>query len=196
MPSKERFLAAEDSSSTARRPRSQAGLVVAQLGIVSYWLGLVLAVLSLLVSMGFIAVSTEALAYRLMSVVFLGIFPAITAWAAGWALLRILRIASEICDLIAEPLYRVYLILTETALSVRDCFVWLTKDVMPQYVRTIAIFLRACHCGMRRFIAGTAFYFKIILRISMIAYRYFLMVITFPIRLVAQVLIATIPQQV
>ena len=175
-------------------PCSHAGRAVAQLAVVGYRLGLFLAALLLPVAGGFVALSTETLPNRLMSAVFLGIFP-VAACAAGWMLFWILKIASAVCDLIAAPLQLICRILADTARSGWVFFVSVIKDVVQWCVRAIKVFLHACHYGLQRVIAAAAFYSAITVRISMVAYRHFLMAITFPIRLVARILIAIIPQE-
>jgi len=175
-------------------PCSYAGRAVAQLAGVGYRLGRFLAALLLLVAGGFVVLSTEPLSDRLMSAVLLGIF-SLAACAAGWMLLWIPRIASAVCDLIAPLLPLICRILADAARSGWVFFVWVTKDVVQWCVRAIKVFLHACHYGLQRVIAAAPFYSAITVRISMVAYRYFFMAITFPIRLVARILIAIIPQE-
>ena len=110
MVTKKRRLGAKIITFDASSLNSQVGRVVAQAGMLSYRLGLVLATLSLLLASAFAALTPEPLAFRMLSVLVLGVLPGLAAWTIGWTLLWILRTASVGCGLVVmllEPKYRV-----------------------------------------------------------------------------------------
>ncbi len=148
-----------------------------------------------MVAVVFVALATEPLAYRLMSLVFLGIIPAVTVYAIGSVLSRIMRIAYAVCDFSITLLYPKYLILADTMASVWNLLICFTKDGARRSITTFTGFLHGCRCGLRQTIAAGALCSAITVHLARDACRYFLIVITFAIRLVARILIAVIPQE-
>jgi len=175
--------------------RTKVARVLAGLGVGSYRLGLVLAALVLVVDGAFVALLTEPLAYRLMTLVFLGIIPAIALYVTGWMLSWIMRIICAVCDFSIMLLYPKYQILADTLVSAWHLVVCFTKYVVRRCVTTLKAFLRACHCCLRRIVAAAAAFSAITVRGSIDAYRYFFMVATFATRLAARLLIAVLPQE-
>ncbi len=190
----EHLLHAKNVSLGADLPSSQVARIVAELGVLSYWLGLTVAAVGLLVACGFAALTAEPIWYRLLTVIFLGIFPSLVAYATGWILYCMLTLASAICDLIAALLQVIYLILLENTMKVWMVSVWFAKEVIPQYVTAIHAFFHACYRSLKRVIATAALYYARTRRGVIAAYAHGLIAVTFPIRLVARVLITLIPQ--
>jgi len=195
MDSKAFLFGIRDISSDTSLPRTKAARVVARVGVVCHRLGLILAALALAVAVAFVALLTEPLAYRLMSLVFFGIIPAVTVYATGWMLSWIMTIACVPCDFIITLLYPKYRILADTMASVRNFLICFTKAAVRWCVTAFKVFLHACDCGLRQIIAAVAFCSAIIVRVAMDACRYFFVVITFAIRLVARILVAVLPRE-
>ena len=169
--------------------------MVARLGVFSHRLGLVLAALALVVAVAFGALLTEPLAYRLMSLVFLGIIPAVTVYAIGSTLSRIMRTACAVCDFSITLLYPKYLILADTMASVWNLLICFTKDAARRSITAFTVFLHGGRCGLRQTIAAAALCSAITVHAARDACRCFYMGITFAIRLVARILIAVLPQE-
>jgi len=156
------------------------------LAVAGYWLSVVCGVLLLLVAFGFVVLSPEELVYRFLSVVFLGVIPGLAAWATGWMLFWILTITASVCDLVTRLLLEIFRIPS-------DIFVlWFSKDVVSRCVRAIKIVVRIHGYGRERLVAAAALYFAVTVRGSIVAYRNFLMAVTFPVRLLARILIVII----
>jgi hypothetical protein len=144
--------------------RTKVARVLAGLGVGSYRLSLVLAALVLVVDGAFVALLTEPLAYRLMTLVFLGIIPAIALYVTGWMLSWIMRIIYAVCDFSIMLLYPKYRILADTLASAWHLVVYFTKYVVRRCVTTLKAFLRACQCCLRRMAAATAVFSAITVR--------------------------------
>jgi hypothetical protein len=195
MVTKERHLGAKIITFDARSLNSQAARVVAQVGVLSYRLGLLLATLSLLLASAFAALTPEPLAFRMLSVLVLGVLPGLAAWAIGWMLLWILRTASVGCDLVvmlSEPKYRVLAATTSKATS---SLARLAQGIIARFVWTIKALPADCRYGLERVIATAIFCSVRTVRGSIGAYRHVLMAVTSPVRLVARILISIIPQR-
>ena len=82
----------------------------------------------------------------------------------------------------------------DIACGVRHFFAWFASDIIRQGRSVIQICRQACHRGLHRAVAAAPFWFSIITNLFMEAYRNLFMAITFPIRLVARILIAMLPQ--
>lgn len=195
MVTKERHLGAKIITFDARSLNSQAARVVAQVGVLSYRLGLLLATLSLLLASAFAALTPEPLAFRMLSVLVLGVLPGLAAWAIGWMLLWILRTASVGCDLVvmlSEPKYRVLAATTSKATS---SLARLAQGIIARFVWTIKALPADCRYGLERVIATAIFCSVRTVRGSIGAYRHVLMAVTSPVRLVARILISIILQR-
>jgi len=195
MVTKERHLGAKIITFDAGSLNSQAARVVAQVGVLSYRLGLLLATLSLLLASAFAALTPEPLAFRMLSVLVLGVLPGLAAWAIGWMLLWILRTASVGCDLVvmlSEPKYRV---LAATTSKVTGSLAQLAQGIIARSVWTIKALPADCRYSLERLIATAKFYSVRTVRGSIVAYRHLLMAVTSPVRLVARILISIIPQR-
>jgi len=184
-----------DISLAASLPRTKAARVVARLGVVSYRLGLVLAALVLVGAVAFAVLLSELLVYRVMTLVFLGIIPAVAVYATGWMLFWIMGIAGTVCDFSITLLYPKYRILADTTANVCNFLICFTRDAVRWSNTAFKVFLHACYCGLRQIIAAAALCSAVIVRVVMDACRYFFMVITFAVRLVARILIAVLPQE-
>jgi len=196
MVTKERHLGAKIITFDARSLNSQAARVVAQVGVLSYRLGLLLATLSLLLASAFAALTPEPLAFRMLSVLVLGVLPGLAAWAIGWMLLWILRTASVGCDLVvmlSEPKYRVLAATTSKATS---SLARLAQGIIARFVWTIKALPADCRYGLERVIATAIFCSVRTVRSSIGAYRHVLMAVTSPVRLIARILISVIRQRV
>jgi len=191
----EHLLHAKNVSLGVDLPSSRVARKVAQLGVLSYWLGLTVAAVALLVAGGFAALTAEPIWRRLLTVIFLGIFPSLVAYATGWILYCMLTFASAICDLTTALSQVIYLIVSENTIKVWMFSVWFAKDVIPRYVTAIHAFFYACHRSLKRVIATAAFSYARTKRSVIVAYAHGLFAVTFPIRLVARVLITIIPQK-
>jgi hypothetical protein len=165
------------------------------LGVVSYRLGLVLAALVLVGAVAFAVLLSELLVYRVMTLVFLGIIPAVAVYATGWMLFWIMGIAGTVCDFSITLLYPKYRILADTTANVCNFLICFTRDAVRWSNTAFKVFLHACYCGLRQIIAAAALCSAVIVRVVMDACRYFFMVITFAVRLVARILIAVLPQE-
>lgn len=196
MVAKERRFSAETIAFGARSLNCHVARVVAQVGVLSYWVGLVLATLSVVVASAFAALITEPLAYRLLSVVILGILPGLAAWAVGWILLRILRIASVVCDLVVTLLQPKYRALVATISRITILVGRLTQGVMAHFGPAVKAIAAGRWYSRDGVIAAAIFYSVRTVRDSIVAYRYLLMAVTSPIRFGARILITLIPQQV
>jgi len=190
-----RLFGISDISLTASLPRTKAARVVTRLGVVSFRLGLVLAALVLVGAVAFAVLLSEPLVYRVMTLVFLGIIPAIVACAAGWTLSWIMRITGIVCDFSITLLYPKYRIVADIIANVCNFLICFTRDAVRWSDTAFKVFLHAWHCGLRQIIAAAALCSAVIVRVVMDACRYFFMVITFAVRLVARILIAVLPQE-
>ncbi len=196
MVTKERRIGAKISTFDAGSLNSQVARVVAQLGALSYRLGLVLATLWVLLASAFAALTPEPLAFRMLSLLVLGVLPGLAAWTIGWMLLWILRAASIGCDLVVTLLQPKYQILVETTWLISNSVVRPAQGVVVQIIRATKAFPAICRYSLERLIATTMFYSVRTVRGFGVAYRYLLMAVTSPVRLAARILIAIIPQQV
>jgi hypothetical protein len=195
MDRKAHLFAIRDISLDTSLQRTKAARVVARLGVFSHRLGLVLAALALVVAVAFAALLTEPPAYRLMSLVFLGIIPAVTVYAIGSMLSRIMRTACAVCDFSITLLYPRYLILADTMASVWNLLICFTKDAARRSITAFTVFLHGGRCGLRQTIAAAALCSAITVHAARDPCRCFYMGITFAIRLVARILIAVLPQE-
>jgi hypothetical protein len=196
MVTKERRLGAKIVTFDSGSLNSQAARVVAQVGVLSYRLGLVLATLSALLASAFAALTPEPLAVRMLSVLVLGVLPGLAAWTIGWMLLWILRTASVGCDLVvmlSEPKYRV---LAATTSKLTISLARRAQGIIARFVWTIKALPANCRYSLERVIVTAMFYSVRTVRGFVVAYRYLLMAVTSPVRLVARILIAIIPQPV
>ena len=196
MAAKEHRLGAKGISLGASSLHSQTARGVAQLGVLSYWCGLVLAAFSLIVASAFAALTAEPLAHRLLSVVILGIFPGLAAWATGWVLLWILTSASVVCDRVVMLLQPKYQVLVATTSRIGIFVARRGHGTVARFVRAIRVAPPACHYGLERIIATATFYTARTVRGLIVAYRCWLIAVTFPVRLVARIVIAIIPRQI
>jgi hypothetical protein len=130
-----------------------------------------------------------------MTLAFLGIIPAVAVYATGWMLSRIMKIAATVCDFSITLLYPKYRILADTMVNVCNFLICFTRDAARWSDAAFRVFLHACHRGLRRIIAAAALCSAVTVRVVIDACRYFFMVITFAIRLVARLLIAVLPQE-
>jgi len=187
MAAKEHRLGAKGISLGASSLHSQTARGVAQLGVLSYWCGLVLAAFSLIVASAFAALTAEPLAHRLLSVVILGIFPGLAAWATGWVLLWILTSASVVCDRVVMLLQPKYQVLVATTSRIGIFVARRGHGTVARFVRAIRVAPPACHYGLERIIATATFYTARTVRGLIVAYRCWLIAVTFPVRLVARI---------
>jgi len=180
----------KEISVEASSPWSQAAQVaVARLGVVSYRLGLFLATLSVLMASGIAALPNEP--NRLLSLIFVGIIPALAVLATWWTLYWVLRLAGAVCKLAAPLLYS---FLAYTAHSVWDLIARFAMAVIRRCLGEFDDFSHVCRCGLQRTMVEVAFCSALIMRLSIVAYRNLFMAITFPIRLAARILIAVLAQ--
>ncbi len=184
-----------DISLDTSLPRTKAARVIAPLGNVSHRLGLVLAALALAVALAFVALLNEPLPYRLMSLVFIGIIPAVAVYATGWMLSWTAIIICAVCDFSITLLYPKYRMLAHTMAGVWNFLVCFVTDAVQWTITAFKVFLYAYHCILRQIVAAAALCTAIIVRVAMGAGSYFFMGITFAIRLVARILIAVLPQK-
>lgn len=182
-------------SLAASLPRTKVARAVARLGVVSYRLGLVLAALVLVGAVAFAVLLSEPLVYRVLTLVFLGIIPAVAVYATGWMLSWVMRIACIVCDFSITLLYPKYRILADSITNVGDFLICFTRDAVRWFGTVFKVLLHACYCGLRQIIAAAALCSAIIVRVVIDVCRYFFMVITFVIRLVARFLIAVLPHE-
>ncbi len=82
----------------------------------------------------------------------------------------------------------------DIACGVRYFFAWFASDIIRQCRSVFQICRQVCHRGLHQAVAAASFWFSIITNLFMEAYRNLFMAITFPIRLVARILIAMLPQ--
>ena len=190
MVTKKRRLGAKIITLDASSLNSQVARVVAQAGMLSYRLGLVLATLSLLLASAFAALTPEPLAFRMLSVLVLGVLPGLAAWTIGWTLLWILRTASVGCDLVVMLLEPKYRVIARVTISLAR----LAQGIIVRFVWTIKALPADCRYSLERVIATAKFYSVRTMRGSIVAYQHLLMVVTSPVRLVARILISIIPQ--
>jgi hypothetical protein len=194
MVAKERRLGAKINTFDASSLNSQVARVVAQAGMLSYRLGLVLATLSLLLASAFAALTPEPLAFRMLSVLVLGVLPGLAAWTIGWTLLWILRTASVGCDLVVMLLEPKYRVIAATTSRVTISLARLAQGIIVRFVWTIKALPADCRYSLERVIATAKFYSVRTVRGFILAYQHLLMVVTSPVRLVARILISIIPQ--
>jgi hypothetical protein len=180
--------------------RSPAAEVLARCGNFSYWLALVFAALFLLAASAFSTLSSEPLWLRLMTLVFLGFLPALAFYLIGWLTSWTLKVASAIYELVAPFFRRTFRVVTNTALLAWRVLVWLAMDILPWWLGNVMAFLRACRLALQWAGRVTAFYgraaarlFARACRYSSVAGRACIMGATFPVRLVARILIRLIP---
>ena len=195
MVTKELRLRAKIIAFDAGSLNSQAARVIAQVGVLSYRLGLVLATLSLLLASAFAALTPEPLAFRMLSVLVLGVLPGLAAWAIGLTMLWILSTASVGCDFVVMLSEPKYLVLAATISKVTISLARLAQDIIARFVWTIKALPADCRYSLERLIATTKFYFVRTVRGSIAAYRHLIMAVTSPVRLVARILISIIPQR-
>ncbi len=195
MVTKERRLGAKIITFDAGSLNSQVARVVAQVGVLSYRLGLVLATLSVLLASAFAALTAEPLAFRMLSLLMLGVLPGLAAWTIGLTMLWILRTASVGCDFVVTLSEPKYLVLAATISRVTISLARLAQDIIARFVWTIKALPADCRCSLERLIAKAKFYSVRTVRGSIVAYRYLLMAVTSPVRLVARILISIIPQR-
>jgi hypothetical protein len=95
-----RFRSAEAFRKVKPR-RSAAAQRIERWSVISYRICVFLAVCTLVIALGFAALSPEPLWLRLMTIAVLGILPAVASCAAGILLFWFLLVVGAICDLAA-----------------------------------------------------------------------------------------------
>ncbi len=144
--------------------RSRVAQALARWANFSYWLALALAVFSLLGAAAFAALSPEPAGPRLMSLVFLGFFPAITACSMGLLVYCALKGTSAIYDPVATALLSLtFRTLTDAALIARRFLVWLATEFLPRWVRKVMAFAGPCRHAVERARRVISFYVAIAL---------------------------------
>jgi uncharacterized integral membrane protein len=83
-------------------PRSAVAEAVGEFGRLAYRFSLVLAAVALLIATAFALAISEPMSQRLLSVLFLGILPAVVAWIIGLISFWVLQLVGSIYDPIAS----------------------------------------------------------------------------------------------
>jgi hypothetical protein len=164
MAGEEELWSADTSPSTGSPQRSRAAQALAGCANVSYWLALVLAAIFLLLAGAFAAFSPEPGGPRLMSLVFLGIVPAITACSVGFLVYCSLKGASAIYDRVAGALLSLTLrTIIDAALIGRGFLVGLTTKPFPRRGTKAIAFLETCRYAVSPATRVISFYFVVAL---------------------------------
>jgi hypothetical protein len=164
MAGEEEIWNADTSAPNGTSQRSRAAQALASCANISYWFALALAAIFLLLAGAFAALSPEPTGPRLMSLVFLGIVPAITACSVGFLVYCTLKGTSAIYDRVAGALLSLTLrTITDAALVGRGFLVGLTTELLPLWFTKAAAFLEPCRHAINRSTRAISFHFGIAL---------------------------------
>jgi hypothetical protein len=142
----------DESEKLAKPAMSAPAAVLIRWGRIAYRLGIGIAVIPLVVTAAYVALATEPLWQRLMTLVVVGLVPAVAAVLAGLILCGALMSASRVVDPVIAVLWRLLLPAMRAGHSGgRSCASFAART-MPRGTRRIAAAAVACWRAWERLI--------------------------------------------